>query len=307
MPELARYNAVALTYLPSDPEILGINAVRLPLDGRVPILRPGATLVLLNDQRFTLPNPVIAGTTYTLPRERLAYAVLYDANGLKVPTDRYTATNDELDAGEITMANPLDLTGYVQPLVVEHRIEDMVRCIDAQLSGDVQISGDITHDFPLDGTYLASAKLYGDLQGRATAPFSQQAWTSVWSNTLIGNTTTAQYNNGLYPLTVSNAGAITERWRIEFTSPTAFRLIGETVGQVASGDTSLDFAPINPATGAPYFTVQSEGWGTGWSGGNQLRFNTTAAAAPGWLLRCTLQGPESEPTDNFRIQFRGDN
>ncbi len=307
VPELARYNAVALTYLPSDPEILGINAVRLPLDGRVPIFRPGGTLVLLNDQTTALPNPVIAGTTYTLPRNRLAYAVLYDANGLKIPTDRYTTTNAELDAGEITMANPLDLSGYVQPLVVEHRIEDMVRCVDAQLSGDVQISGDITHAYPLTGTYLASAKLYGDLQGHAFAPFSQQAWTGEWSDVQIGADTSGQYNNAAYPITVTNAGAITERWRIEFTSPTAFRLIGETVGQIATGDTSLTFVPVNPATGAAYFTVPAAGWGSGWTAGNQVRLNTTAAAAAGWLLRCTLQGPESEPTDSFRIQFRGDN
>src|SRR5690606_1657397 len=40
IPSTARYNAVAFTYIPLDANIVGIDAVRLPADGRVPIYRP---------------------------------------------------------------------------------------------------------------------------------------------------------------------------------------------------------------------------------------------------------------------------
>lgn len=304
-PELARYNAVALTYLPQNPAILGLNPVRLPLDGRVAVVQPGDTLVLHSTVSEELPNPAVAGTTYDLSRVRVAYAILYDQEGVKIPSDRYTANHT---TGQITMANPLVLTGYVQPLVCEHRIQDKFLCNDAQLSGDVSIFGAITHDYSAADTFLSSARDIGDLQSRATVPFDQQAWTGAWSDVVQGAEATATYNHGLHPIVVTNAGTIDERWRIECTTTgVAFRVIGERSGQVATGAFDTDFAPINPATGEPYFTIQSEGWGGGWVSGNQLRFNTVAASAQLALLRCTLQGPAEAPDDSARLSFVGGN
>lgn len=302
-PGVARYNAVALTYLPLDPEILGLDPVRLPLDGRVPVIQPADTLVIHHTDYETLPNPVVAGQTYDLPRGALAYAIVRDQAGTLVPTDRYST---DLDAGSVTFGNPLDLSSYTQPLIVEHRIEDMVLCLDAQLSGDLTITGLITHDFPL-GAYVSSAKLIGDLQARTSVPFAQTAWTGSWSDSLQGSAPVAQYNSTSYPIQVSNRGAIAERWRIEFTSSTTFRLIGESTGvHPTIGNVNDDFAPLDLLTGETLLSIPFQGWGGGWVGGNQLRVNTFAAAAPLWLLRCTLQGPESEPDDSVRIQFRGD-
>lgn len=302
-PEQVRYNAVVLKYLPLDPALLGLNPVRLPLDGRVPIVQPGNMLVIHDTDSFTLPNPAVAGQTYALPRGLLAYVEVRDALGLRVPTDRYTIN---LVTGSITMANPLDLSEYDQPLKAEHRIEDMVLCVDAQLSGDIQISGAIVHAYGTDA-YISSALRFGDLQSRVTDPFDQQAWTGVWSDERIGSDATAEFNHTVYPVTVTNLGAITERFRIEFTSTNAFRLIGETTGvHPTTGTIGLNYAPNNPAAGAPYFTVPALGWGSGWVAGNQVRFNTFAAAAPMWINRTTLQGPAEDPTDDVRLEFRGD-
>jgi hypothetical protein len=41
-----RYSAVAYSYLPLDADLLGIDPVRLPSDGRVPIFRPGGFAVV---------------------------------------------------------------------------------------------------------------------------------------------------------------------------------------------------------------------------------------------------------------------
>jgi hypothetical protein len=59
-------------------------------------------------------------------------------------------------------------------------------------------------------------------------------------------------------------------------------------------------------TGVPYFIINYLGWGTGWSAGNVLRFNTDAANYPLWLARTTLQSNPTVYTDNFKMQIRGD-
>ena len=108
------------------------------------------------------------------------------------------------------------------------------------------------------------------------------------------------------PITVSNAGALTERWAVIFTNTTAFTVAGEHVGVIATGNTSSDCAPLNPASGTPYFTIPALGWGLGWATGNVMRFNTVGAYYPVWTVRTIQQGPETVPDDAFTLLIRGD-
>jgi hypothetical protein len=48
-----RYNAVAYSYLPLDADLLGIDPVRLPSDGRVPIFRAGGFAVVGHTGKIT--------------------------------------------------------------------------------------------------------------------------------------------------------------------------------------------------------------------------------------------------------------
>ena len=110
-------------------------------------------------------------------------------------------------------------------------------------------------------------------------------------------------------MTVTNQGAITERWRFHFVSTTLVNVIGERVGQIATNvSITGTIAPVNPHTGAPYFTILSGGWGAGWVNGNLLRINTVSADAMFWALRVTqpsLSPPPATP-DRFRLVFIGD-
>lgn len=301
--ELATYNAVALQFLPLDPEIIGLDPVRLSVDGRIPTIQNADVVVIHNTQDTTLPNPVIAGQTYNT-RAFISTLEIRDADEVLIPTDRYTWSKA---TGDITMANPLNLDDYTQPLTARHRIEDMLLVNDAQLSGYIGLNAQITHSYPENTSYLSTALPLGNaLQAAALNVFSQSAWTGVWSDILIGSSPVLQYNNISAPILTSNRGAIRERWRVEFTSTTAFRVIGETVGQVAVGDISTNCSPINPATGDPYMTLYAAGWSGGANIGNQLRFNTEAAARPLWFNRCTLPGPLTDPSDRFQVELRGD-
>ena len=84
---------------------------------------------------------------------------------------------------------------------------------------------------------------------------------------------------------VTNQGAETDRWAIIATGGDTFACYSERLGKLASGSTDEDFAPLNPVTGAPYFTLLAANWAAGLPYGSVFRFNTTGACAPLWVIR----------------------
>ena len=300
LPDTLRYSAVVLSNLPLNAEILGLDPVRLPSDGRVPIYRPADVAVVHHTDSYDAGTPA-AGSTIDVGRTGLSALWLEDANKLKLSELLYTVN---LAAGTATMTVGASLAGYTTPIYAKHRIEEMALLSDVQINGQVTLTAPLLRDYPA-GSQISSALLYGDLQARATNLFDQQTWTNVWKSTVTGSSATASYNNVDYPVEVLNNAAITERWRLNFTSATAFQVIGENLGIIGTGTTSVNLAPVNPLTGLAYFTLRSAGWGSGWATGNQLRFDTIAAAPPTWLARCVLPGA-ALTGDSFDAQLRGD-
>ncbi|MFA7239367.1 MAG: hypothetical protein WC091_04585 [Sulfuricellaceae bacterium] len=303
LPDSIFFNCIVYSNMPLDADLLGLDPVRLPMDGRVPVFKQGNVAVIHDTVTTPLPDALLAGQVLTLPRANLAYAVLRDANGVKIPTSFYTP---DLAAGTLVMRTPLDLTAYAQPLECEHRIEDMALVSDVQITGDITFVAPLAHSYSAANSYISSALIIGDMQARVSKFFSQYTWTGVWSDSLIGSSTTAQYNDTVYPVAVHNLGAIEERWAILFTSAGTFNIVGETVGVIASGSTSASIAPLNPATQTPYFTLQAAGWGSGWAANNVVRFTTHAANYPLWIARTTTMGDVVAPDDDFKLQIRGD-
>lgn len=298
------YNAVFLQYLPLDAELLGLDTARLPLDGRVPIYRAGGQVIVHNTLATVLPNPLTKGTAYSLGRERIAAVTVRQASGAKVPASKYTVN---FDAGTLTVPTEADIAGLAQPFTVHHRIEDELMVLRADISGKLDLVAGLTHNYPAGTSYVSSKLRKGDLFARAFNYLEQSTFTGEWSDELLGGGVTASFNRIDFPITTTNRGAITERWALIFTSATQVRVVGETVGQIATSvSISGDIAPTNPQTGAPYFTVPAVGWGGGWSAGNVLRFNTAAAGAPAWVALCVLQGPPSVASDAATIAFRCD-
>lgn len=291
-----RYNAVAYSYLPLDAELLGIDPVRLPSDGRVPIFRPGGFAVVGHTGEITAA--VSNGQTINCARVRLSRVRVIGADGVVINTG-FTA---DLEAGTVTFTN---VSGYSQPVTVQHRIEDMAVVRQVQINGEVTFTRALTHAYPL-GSYVSSALVAGDLFSRVSVVFDQETWSNAWSDSVSGSPATGTFNNTANPITVTNRGALTERWAVRFTNSTTFEVIGEHVGVIATGNTGTDCAPNNPTTGVPYFTIPSAGWGSGWSVGNVLRFNTIGAEFPVWVVRTVQQGPETVPDDAFTLLIRGD-
>jgi len=301
-PETLRYSAVVTSAVPLDASILGIENTRLPPDGRVPVFRAGDVGIIHNTQSDTLPSPAVASATYAMPRGDLGALRLVDQAGTIVDRAQYTV---DLVAGSVTMSATLDLSAYTEPLVAQHRIEERLLISDVQINGTITFTAALANAYPAAGSYISSALLAGDLFARVENVFDQQTWTGEWSDVLIGNGATPEYDDINFPIECDNQGAVTERWRMHFTGTTSFQVIGENLGVIATGTTGADVSPVNPITGLPYFTLRASGWGGGWSIGNNLRFNTVGAAAAAWITRTVLSGA-TLAGDAFDLSVAGD-
>ena len=306
-PATAFFGTVAYRNIPLNPALLGLDPVRLPEDGRVVVFRPGQTLLVHHTQETSVASPA-AGQVVNLGRPDLTRVEVRDSDGVPILSSWYVV---DKDAGTVTFADPLNLTGYTLPVVVRDRIEDRVLCADSQITGEIAINRGLSHDYPA-GSYLSTCLILGekngsqDLQARVENVFDQKTWTAVFSEDRIGDGTDAQYNDVVYPIVVDNANAITERWAIHFTTASNIEVIGEASGIIWSGNISTDCAPLNPRTGLPYFTIPAAGWGAGWGTGNVLRFNTVGGLAPVWFIRTVLAGEATAPYDGFRYETIGD-
>lgn len=310
IPTLIRYNAVVQTILPLDAELIGLDPVRLPSDGRVPIYREGDVVVLHNTMEQEVNSPV-AGELINSGRPFISFVEVLGSEGRVLPDSQYTV---DLEQGTVRWANPLILQDenaepLALPLTVRNRVEHMALVTEVQITGDISISAPVPWNLAAEGTALSSALAWGDLQARLFTWFTQQTWNQSapnWTDKPIGGATTAQYNSLAYPQIVSNMGSIEGKWALVFTSTTSFNIVEQQLGVIGTGTTSTDTSPLNPMTGTPYFTIKREGWGSGWAASNGVRFNTSACLGPVWIVRTVLGGKGTVEDDNFNLQIRGD-
>lgn len=299
--------AVVYRSIPLSEVVIGLSSVRLPSDGRAPAFKPGQTVVIHHTVKHSVAAPS-AGQSISFGRGRIAQIEVRDSNGKPVDSVWYSA---DLEIGVLAFSDPLNLSAYVLPIIVSERVEDRRLVVQPQITGEIEINTGLTHDFPLGESMISTALRLGeangslDLQARVENLFDQATWNNVWSDRLIGSAAPGTYNDTDFQLLVTNADAITERWAVRFTSATLFEVIGETVGTISTGSTTADCAPINPRTGQPYFTIRRDGWGTGWSVNNVVRFNTIGGLAPIWMVRTTLPGTPEGAVDSTRLQVIG--
>ncbi|MCK2095237.1 hypothetical protein [Thauera aromatica] len=295
-PSSIRYNAVAYNYLPLDAGILGIDPVRLPADGRVPIYRAGDVVMIMH-ATTTAPATVANGGTVDCGRTRIAWIRVIDATGATV-RDGFTL---DRATGLVTFT---DVSGMTMPVTVRHTVGDLRQITDAQISGQLTLARALTHDYPAGESLVASCLIHGDRRARVSAVWDQATWDGTWTDALKGSEATATLDTIAHPIEVTNEGAETERWILRWTSTTNVELIGQRRGLVYSGPFSADIAPINPRTriwdavtetwtgGVPYLTIPVAANGGGWSAGNVVRINTVGALADIWIARSIQQSDE---------------
>lgn len=295
------YNAVAQTFLPPDSALLGLNAARLPPDGRALVFNTGRLVLVHHTDSFT-ENSLSPTQVLDCERVRLYRAVIEDDNGTRVDPAQYTV---DREAGTVTMSPSLDLQGYTAPYTIIHTVADLARLVKVDINGTLTLNKALSHIFPKDDSRVSGVLYCGTLQSRVTNVFAQTTWDGVWQDTVRGSEPLSQYNDTLYPIVVTNAGAYPDRMLVRFTSSTAFQVIGENLGLIATGTINQDCAPVNPLTSETYFTIDYRGWGSGWATGYCLRFNVVGCAYPVDLIRAVQPSSPTGQDDAVELLFVG--
>ena len=286
------YNAVSYRYIPLPADILGVDTVRLPSDGRVPIYRAG-NVVMIMHPTTTAPVTPTQGVPVSLGRTRIAWVRVFDSAGATV-SEGY-----ELDraAGTVTFTTVPANT----PVTIRHTVADLRLVTDAQINGSLTLARPVSHNYPADESIVASCLLHGDRRARVSHVWDQVSWDGTWVDNLVGSEATATLNTIAYPIVVTNEGAETERWVLRWTNTSNVELIGQRVGLVYSGPFTANIAPINPRTrnpdgsgGTPYLTIPVAANAGGWATGNVVRINTVGAIADIWIARSIAQSDEPE-------------
>jgi hypothetical protein len=302
-PTTLRYSAVSFIYLPVDITLMGLDPAALPADGRVAFARAGDLCVIgvLHGGVTFVPT---VGQVYDLGAERLSFAQVIDA---VTQAEIYAGYTADLDAGTV-MFN--DLTGYPAGGVkVLGRTEVYRQLAEVRIDGKVRLTQPVGYEFPI-GSVFSTALRFGDRFARVSRVYDQASWNgTTWYDGVDPSKgeATGTYNAAAHPIVVTNRGAITERWAFRFRSDgQTFDLIGQHLGQIATGNINADFSPMNLAAGAPYMTVPSAGWGAGWVSGNVLFGDTVGAEAAIDCVRCTQPGSPVGVDDSAWLVQRGD-
>lgn len=289
----------ALVDHPDAAELLGFDPVQLTknADGKEPIFRQYRRAVIGKD--VVISRTVAAGDVIDFGELDLTSVKIVGATGAAI-TSGFTV---DLDAGTLTVTNP---AGWAQPITATARAEDMF-----QLSAVTETTLSMPTSRPLRRTYpagstVSSAIMHGDRRARVLAVLSRTLWAGNWDDTVDGAPSTATFDSVHFPITITNAGVVSDRVRLVFTNTTTYTAISEQFGVLGIGSTGSDFSPINPAVSKPYFTVHPGAFGAGgWSAGNVVLIEIEGAHQPVWLGRCIQMSPNTLLSTSFRIALRG--
>ena len=306
-PEAVRASTFSVAYrlggvITQSAAILGLDSTRLPKDGKIQTLRAG-DFVLIHHTDSVSSAGLVANQDINCGRTNLYRAEIRDSTGKTLGSDQFSVNRA---TGHVVMAATINLTGFTGPYAILHTIADMARLNAVDPSGALTLNNPLTHSYATPDSQVSSVLFAGTLQARITNVFAQLAWTSVWSDVQIGGEILAQYNDALWPILTSNAGAYPDRWLIKFTSAVNFQVIFEHLGVVGVGDINNDCAPINPVTSQPYLTIRYQGWGSGWATGNCLRGEIVAAIFPIGAVRAIQpSAPSGVNPDRVEYLFLG--
>ncbi|MBU2113720.1 MAG: hypothetical protein KKE94_08085 [Gammaproteobacteria bacterium] len=292
-----QYSVNEVVELVPPTNLYGINPLRLPSGGAVKLYRPFGVICVAHNQYQQYPSLT---ASQTIARRPNSFIDIVDSTGASLwhPLNSYFEYDKA--TGEVTI---VDVTGFAAPFELIDTLSELA-LVTAVTDTTLKIATALQGSYPA-GSIVSSVYQLGDLQARVTNIFDQITWAEVWADVIQGDPAAANFNSINYPIELVNADAINESWAIIFTSDTAFRCVGKNVGQVSTADTLNDFAPVNPATGQPYFIIRADAWGGGWQPGNVLRFNTVAASKPAVLLRSVSAGHSAIDQDSIRLHFRG--
>lgn len=292
-----RYDISETVTLSPPPELYGLNPLRIKNGGVVNAFTAWNTVSVQHTELQVVSSPAPA-QTYNA-RANARFVDITDAEGKSLWTLANTHYTWVKATGVVTLNS--DFTGFTAPFVLTDTIGEIALVTDVQAQALI-LASPLSQTYPI-GANVSSVQNLGDLQARIGTVRDMSAWANNWD--LDGAPATGNMNTVDFPIEVRNDTAVNEDWVLIFTSATAFRCVGRRLGQIATGDTINDFAPVNPLTLQPYFIIRSGAFGGGWQSGEAIRFMSYAASKPVMLLRTVQSGHSQITTDRAVIAFRG--
>lgn len=250
-------------------------------------ITPGDDYVLLYAGTQSDTEDAVIGRPYGVGR--LVSAVAADATVLLVDFEHAEfATWRPVRAGDVLRLANIPATGGTGAEVLA--TVDSVTWAGARATVTLAAALGAVFDPVAGAVTVASVIGQASVQASATAPVVVTSAAGTYTGTPGG----------------SNRGTVAQAWTLVFTSPTGYRLDGDTLGAaVATGSVSADFAPANPGGGV-YFSLPASGWGGTWSAGDTLTFGTTPATVPLWLRRVVPAGAGSVAGDGVVVGVQGE-
>lgn len=292
-----RYDISETVTLSPPPELYGLNPLRIKNGGVVNAFTAWNTVSVQHTELQVVSSPAPA-QTYNA-RANARFVDITDAEGKSLWTLANAHYTWVKATGVVTLNS--DFTGFTAPFILTDTIGEIALVTDVQAQALI-LASPLSQTYPI-GANVSSVQNLGDLQARIGTVRDMSAWANNWD--LDGAPATGNMNTVDFPIEVRNDTAVNEDWVLIFTSATAFRCVGRRLGQIATGDTLNDFAPVNPLTLQPYFIIRAGAFGAGWQQGEAIRFMSYAASKPVMLLRTVQSGHSQITTDRAVLAFRG--
>lgn len=267
-----------------------------------------------NDDDITLVNPRIFVETYTPADDNVS---IFEGTQNDIQDDLTGSERlygcGQLDANVIATATSMDV--LTEGVALDHFQDgDLIRISDktdvddgggneefVTISGAPSYSGDVA-------TISFTPALANGYSAAATRVASV-----IEASNIIGASTGVTvvsgggaYDDATYPVELDSIGSVEQDWTLTFTSPTAFDIVGDTLGNVGSGNISTDATPNNPDFSKPYFTLQQEGFSGTFSAADTLSFTTSPAAAPIWYKRTVPAAAASFSANKVIVAIDGE-
>ncbi|UCX05422.1 hypothetical protein [Shewanella glacialimarina] len=292
-----RYDVTETVTLSPPPELYGLNPLRIKNGGVVACFTAWTNINVQHSQTQVIVSPA-ADQTLSV-RVNARFVDITDANGASLWTLNNTHYSVVKETGVVTLHS--NFSGFEAPFLLTDSIGELALVVEV-LPNTLVLAAPLSQSYPI-GSVVSSVQDLGDLQARVGTVRDMTAWSNNWDQD--GTNATASLNVVDYPIEVRNDTAINEDWVLIMTSPTSFRCVGKRLGQIATGDTVNDFAPINPLTLAPYFIIRQSAFGGGWQAGEAIRFRSYASSKPAMLLRTVQSGHTQITEDRAVLSFRG--
>ncbi len=128
-----------------------------------------------------------------------------------------------------------------------------------------------------------------------------RAETESWVETVAGDGT---YDETSYPLDLENVGPVDDDWTITIGAAGAIACSGTLTGALSAGNISGDYAPNNPLTSTPYFTLDKDGFADTWASGDTITFTTRPSQWAIWLRNDIGAGIAAQDENHYQDGLR---